>query len=152
MTQGSQYLTTVTHIAADDRGGPPLPGGYAVTVRRTFPGSADQIARVRKFVQLVLGPVPVLDEAVLLASELATNAVVHTTSGNGGTFDVAVRRYPSAVRIEVCDAGSRQVPVPCPQDSLAEEGRGLGLVNLVADRWGHGGGQNGRSVFFELLW
>lgn len=152
MTQGSQYVTTVTPTAADYCGGSPLPGGYAVTVRRAFPGSADQIAGVRKFVRLVLGPVPVLDEAVLLASELATNAVVHTTSGNGGTFDVAIRRSQSAVRIKVCDAGSRQVPMPCPQDSLAEEGRGLGLVNLVADRWGHSGDQHGRSVFFELRW
>lgn len=152
MTQGSQYLTAVTHIAADDRRGPPLPGGYAVTVRRTFPGSANQIACVRKFVRLVLGTVPVLDEAVLLASELATNAVVHTTSGNGGTFAVAVRRYPSALRAEVYDAGSCQVPTLRPGDSLAEEGRGLDLIDLVADRWGHSGGQNGRSVFFELRW
>ena len=81
-----------------------------------------------------------------------TNAVVHTTSGNGGTFDVAVRRYPSAVRIEVCNAGSQRVPMPRPRDSLAEDGRGLDLINLVADRLGHSGGQNGPSLFFELRW
>ena len=99
-----------------------------------------------------LGPVPVLDEAVLLVSELTTNAVIHTASGDGGAFDVAVRRYPSAVRIEVHDAGSRRVPVPRPEDFMAEEGRGLDLVNLVADRWGHNGDQGSRSVFFELCW
>jgi anti-sigma regulatory factor (Ser/Thr protein kinase) len=99
-----------------------------------------------------VGPVPVLDEAVLLASELSTNAVVHTASGEGGAFDVAVRRYPSSVRIEICDAGSPGVPAARRQDDLAEAGRGLGLVDLVADHWGHSGDQDGRSVFFELRW
>ena len=139
-------------IATDDRGSQALPGGYAVTVRRAFPGSPEQIARVREFVRLALGPVPVLDEAVLLVSELTTNAVIHTASGDGGTFDVAVRRCPSTVRVEVHDAGSCRVPMPHPEDFMAEEGRGLGLVNLVADRWGHNGDQDGRSVFFELRW
>jgi serine/threonine-protein kinase RsbW len=121
-----------------------------VTIKRGFPGTADQIARVREFVRIALGPLPVVDEAVLLASELATNAVVHTASGQGGAFDVAVRRYPSAVRIEVHDTGSHRVPMPCPHETLADEGRGLDLVNLVADRWGHSGDQSGRAVFFEL--
>jgi hypothetical protein len=35
---------------------------------------------------------------------------------------------------------------------LADEGRGLDLVNLVAVRWGHSGDRDGRSVFFELCW
>ncbi len=155
MIQDGQHMTSAVAASAtatDDRGNPALPGGYVVTVRRTFLGRPDQIARVREFVRLALGPVPVLDEAVLLVSELTTNAVIHTASGDGGAFDVAVRRYPSAVRIEVHDAGSRRVPVPRPEDFMAEEGRGLDLVNLVADRWGHNGDQGSRSVFFELCW
>ena len=40
--------------------------------RRCFPGHADQIARARDFTRRVLGPCPLLDEAVLLVSELAT--------------------------------------------------------------------------------
>jgi len=124
----------------------------AIKVKRTFLGSLDQIARVREFVRLVLGPLPVVDDTVLLASELATNAVIHTASGQGGAFDVAVSRYPRAVRVEVHDAGSHQVPMPRPRDHLTEEGRGLGLVSLMADRWGHGEDTDGRSVFFELCW
>lgn len=152
MITGSRNLASASPTATEDHGGPPLQGGYTVTVRRSFPGIPNQIARVRGFVRLVLGPVPVADEAVLLASELATNAVVHTASGHGGTFAVTVRRYPSAVRVEVHDAGSRRVPIPRPQDQRAEEGRGLGLVSLIADDWGYGEDQNGRSVFFELHW
>lgn len=152
MIPGSPNLTSASPTATDDRGGQPLPGGYSVTVKRSFPGNPDQIARVRGFVRLVLGPVPVADEAVLLVSELATNAVVHTASGHGGTIAVTVRRYPSAVRVEVRDAGSHRIPVSRSQDDQAEEGRGLGLVSLIADRWGHSGDQNGRSVFYELRW
>jgi anti-sigma regulatory factor (Ser/Thr protein kinase) len=128
------------------------PGGYVVRVRRAFRGDRDQIACVREFVREALGPVPVLDEAVLLASELSTNAVTHTASGDHGIFDVTIGRRPHSVRIEVRDAGSGGVPVARPQDGLAEDGRGLGLVELLADRWGHTGDEGGRSVFFELRW
>ncbi len=93
-----------------------------------------------------------LDEVVLLASELTTNAIMHTASGDGGTFDVAIRRYESSVQVEVRDSGSDRVPVALPQDTLSEVGRGLGLVDLLADRWGHSQDANGRSVYFELCW
>ena len=55
-------------------------------IQRTFPGRADQIARAREFTKRVLGPCPVSDEAVLLVSELATNALEHTSTGDGGQF------------------------------------------------------------------
>jgi anti-sigma regulatory factor (Ser/Thr protein kinase) len=95
----------------------------------------------------------VLDEAVLLASELCTNALLHTASGHGGTFEVAICSRSFSVRVEVRDGGAAQAPrVRRPADSCAEDGRGLGLVELLADRWGHGGDHYGRSVFFELHW
>lgn len=152
MVYGSRSMTAVSSAADGDRGVPSLPSSYVVTVKRTFPGRPDQVARVRELVRLVLGRLPVVDEAVLLASQLATNAVIHTASGQGGVFDVAVSRYPSAVRVEVHDAGSHLVPMPRPQDQLTEEGRGLGLVSLMADRWGHREDMDGRSVFIELSW
>jgi anti-sigma regulatory factor (Ser/Thr protein kinase) len=94
-----------------------------------------------------------VDEAVLLVSELCTNALLHTTSANGGTFEVAIYPDPLSVRIEVRDEGAAQVPgVRQPADTLAEDGRGLCLVELLADRWGYDGDRNGRSVFFELHW
>ena len=151
MVHGSRSMTAASSSAAEDRGAPAsLPGSH--TVKRTFPGSPDQIAHVREFVRRVLGPLPVVDEAVLLASELATNAVIHTSSGQDGAFDVTVSCHPSSVRVEVRDAGSHQVPMPRPQDQLTEEGRGLALVSLMADRWGQSGDTDGRSVFFELCW
>ena len=116
--------------------------------RRVFPGRADQIANARAFTRRTLGPCPVLDDAVLLVSELATNAVKHTRSGNAGSFYVTVCQGETSLLIAVEDEGSDGIPLPRPADVLAEDGRGLGLVDLVADRWGH----CSRTVWFELRW
>jgi anti-sigma regulatory factor (Ser/Thr protein kinase) len=139
-------------VTADDQGDSPLSRQKVSSASRAFPGRQDQVAQVRAFVRLVLGPVPVLDEVVLLVSELSTNAIMHTASGDGGTFGVTIRRFVSSVHVEVRDSGSGRVPVALPQDTMSEEGRGLGLVDLVADSWGHSGNASGRSVYFELCW
>ena len=107
--------------------------------RRVFPGRADQIAHARDFTRRTLGPCPVLDEAVLLVSELATNAVEHTATGNVGRFDVTICQGQTSLLIAIKDDGSSKMPLPRPADALAEDGRGLGLVDLVADRWGYRG-------------
>lgn len=124
------------------------------SARRTFPGSPEQVSRARQFVADALGPVPVLDEIVLLVSELCANAVLHTASGEGGTFEISVLPGlgPCSVRIEVRDGGSDHAPALSPGEALAETGRGLGLVELLAERWGCGGDGNGRTVFFEAGW
>ena len=143
--------------------GPPLAAAAALiedregrwgarSVRQTFPGRRDQVSRARQFVADALGPVPVLDEVVLLVSELCTNALLHTASGDSGTFEVRVLPGRSSVRVEVLDDGSDQVPLPGSADAVAEDGRGLGLVDLIADQWGHFGDMGVRSVFFELGW
>jgi len=124
----------------------------AQTRTRVFLGKHDQVSCARRFVTEVLGSVPVLDDVVLLVSELCTNALLHTASGDSGTFAVTVCPGPSSVRVEVRDDGSDQIPMPGPPDASAEDGRGLGLVDLIADRWGHLGGCRSRSVFFELGW
>lgn len=124
------------------------------SARQTFPGSPEQVSRARRFVADALGPVPVLDEIVLLVSELSTNAVLHTASGEGGTFEISILPGPGpgSVRIEVRDSGSGRIPALRPGEALAETGRGLGLVELLAGRWGCGGDRDGRTVFFEARW
>lgn len=117
-----------------------------------FPGCPDQVTRARDFVQQTLGSLPVVEEAVLLVSELATNAVLHTASGNGGDFQVAIYQSPGHVRIEVLDQGGEDTPTAQPTEPLTEVGRGISLVELVAARWGYTGDSAGRSVFFELTW
>jgi anti-sigma regulatory factor (Ser/Thr protein kinase) len=94
----------------------------------------------------------VLDEAVLLTSELCTNALQHSASGNGGSFEVTVHRGADSLRVEVRDDGSRTAPTARSFEELSEDGRGLEIVGLVAHRWGQCGDEYGRSVFFELRW
>jgi anti-sigma regulatory factor (Ser/Thr protein kinase) len=125
-------------------------------VRHVFSGRQDQVACARQFVRSTVEPCPVLDEAVLLTSELCANALQHTASGNGGSFEVTVFLSDHSLRIEVRDEGATTIPavraVDDLDDDLAERGRGLELVALIASRWGQCGDEYGRSVFFELRW
>ncbi len=137
----------------DDQRMPNWPGAQTLHPSgRQFGGSHDQVPCAREFVRQTLGQVPVLDEVVLLASELCTNALQHTASGHGGTFHVVVRPGSCSVRVEVHDDGSAQAPAVHVADPFSEAGRGLELMELIADRWGFTGGRHGRSVFFELSW
>lgn len=120
--------------------------------RRVFPGVKDQVARARLFVGDVLDGCPAADDAVLLTSELVTNAIAHTASGRGGKVIVTVYRGDTGVRVDVLDDGSDQAPVVHPVGEARESGFGLGLVDLMADRWGHCGGRRSRVVWFMLGW
>ena len=54
--------------------------------------------------------------------------------------------------IAVTDNGSDKAPVCGLLDPEDVAGRGLGLVEVIAERWGHCGGRRGRTVWFELRW
>jgi anti-sigma regulatory factor (Ser/Thr protein kinase) len=126
----------------------------AVTIPqvRIFEGSPVEVRNVRDFVGLLAGACPVAEDVVLLASELATNAVLHTASGAGGTFSVSVHAEHTWVRVEVHDLGSDIAPAVRRTGSPGESGSGLSLVETLADRWGFHGGQGGRVVWFEVDW
>jgi anti-sigma regulatory factor (Ser/Thr protein kinase) len=119
---------------------------------RVFLGARHEVRNVRAFVRGAVDGCPVADDVVLLASEVAANAVVHTASGQGGTFTVVVRRGGQAVRVEVHDGGSQAAPGASAAGFHASSGRGLGLVESMASRWGHLGDRDGRVVWFEVDW
>ncbi len=110
-------------------------------VRRIFPGTSDQARHARRFVARVLDGCPVADTAILLTSVLVTNALTHTRTSLHGTFEVIIWASQTATYIAVIDDGSATVPAPSfhPQPELAESGRGLELVDLLASQWGHHG-------------
>jgi hypothetical protein len=121
----------------------------------TFPGHQDQVANARHFVMFVmdvLGRCPVLDEAVLLTSELVTNALNHTRSGKGGMVKVALYRDGRSVQIEVTDDGGITEPTVRARDEFSEFGRGLELVQMIARSWGTRGDASGRVVWAVLNW
>lgn len=119
---------------------------------RTFAGSPEEMRNVRRFVRQLIEGCPVTDDVILLASELAANAVRHTASGADGTFCVLVQAAAGRVRVEVHDMGSATAPAVRRSGSPGESGAGLALVEAIADRWGFHGGQLGRVVWVEMDW
>jgi len=79
---------------------------------RAFPGTPHQVKVARHFVTSLLAGSPLCDDAVLVISELFTNALQHTGSGRpGGLVVVQVSRWRQGVRIAVTDQGSARPPV-----------------------------------------
>lgn len=84
-------------------------------------------------------------DATVVASELATNAVVHAH----GPFRVSLRRTPSTVRIEVVDLSARAPFRPDqPRDAIG--GRGVALVAGLCADWGSEPQAGGKLVWAEL--
>lgn len=118
--------------------------------RRVFPGRPDQVACARRFVSRVLAPCPAASDAVLLANELATNALQHSATGAGGEFEVIACHGQGHIRVMVTDNGSPDAPALTPRTELATSGQGLTLVTALATAWGHHGNQHARTVWFEI--
>jgi anti-sigma regulatory factor (Ser/Thr protein kinase) len=128
-------------------GEPAGPGALVVHL----PGMPAQIARARGAVTAALGrDHPHHDEAVLLTSELATNAILHTRSGDGGSFTVSVHASGPVVRVHVADAGSEQPPCQCQRGTYATGGRGLPLLEALSHRWGFERAGGANTVWFEM--
>jgi len=118
-----------------------------MTANRSFAADPDEIARARRFVadELDGRSANVVDTAVLLVSELATNAVRHV----GSAFTVVVDASLSAVRISVSDAGGG-TPRARPLDVGSLDGRGLHIVGSLANEWGVEPAGTGKTVWFTL--
>jgi anti-sigma regulatory factor (Ser/Thr protein kinase) len=126
------------------------PGGGDLVVR--FPGVPSQVAGARSLVTAALGRAhPLYDDCVLLTSELATNAVLHSRSGEDGSFTVSVHTEGPLVRVWVEDDGSAGAPCVCRAGPQATSGRGLPLVEALSHRWGVVRENGATAVWFELL-
>ena len=115
---------------------------------RSFSADVSSPARVRRFVRRALAselPADKLQTAVLLSSELATNAVLHARTD----FDVRLCVTRSTLRIAITDGSSRP-PSPVVVDGDATSGRGLGLLDQLSTRWGIETVASGKSIWFEI--
>jgi anti-sigma regulatory factor (Ser/Thr protein kinase) len=115
-----------------------------------FPPQRASVAAARQFVTdtlIAAGASSVLDEARLLVSELATNAVVHAATD----FSVSVHISAGRVYVEVRDGDARafdpERPEPTP---LALGGHGLRIVGRLAGSWGTRVEDHGKVVWFSV--
>ncbi|GAA2247579.1 ATP-binding protein [Streptomyces atrovirens] len=93
---------------------------------------------------------PLAETLILLVSELVTNAVVHT--GRPAVLRLSLPGEDAGettVRLEVTDRSER-APVPRCVDGEATGGRGLALVDGLADRWGWSAEGAGKRIWCEL--
>ncbi|WP_298572236.1 ATP-binding protein [Streptomyces luteogriseus] len=86
------------------------------------------------------------DVAELLTSELVTNAIVHTDHDAVLTATVG----PHGLRVEVRDFVARRPRLRIPVADDGTNGRGLLLVQSLADAWGVRPHGVGKAVWFEL--
>ncbi|MFF9816565.1 ATP-binding protein [Streptomyces sp. NPDC014006] len=113
-------------------------------------GRARRWARSRLAGSGIAADEPLAETLILLVSELVTNAVVHT--GHPAVLRLSlpgVAAESATVRLEVADS-SECAPVPRCVGGDATGGRGLALVDGLADRWGWSREGAGKRIWCEL--
>jgi anti-sigma regulatory factor (Ser/Thr protein kinase) len=116
--------------------------------RRAFRASKGSVPAARRFVSEALDGLTdeQRDTASVMVSELATNALLHASSG----FDITVDRSAAEVTVSVTDRGDG---TPAVQSPGFEEphGRGLRIVQAFSDDWGVTPAPGtGKTVWFRL--
>jgi serine/threonine-protein kinase RsbW len=89
----------------------------------------------------------VLRDAQLLVSEVVTNSIKH--SGSDEPIRLRVWTQPTGLKVEVADGGFGFEPGPLTHAGDGEGGRGLLILETLADRWGTSRDARTR-VWFEL--
>ena len=126
--------------------------GASVLGSLTIPGRPEHVSEARAFVAKVLGDQsPIVDTAVLLTSEIVTNAVMHSNSRcPGGMVRLVMIEIGDGVRVEVADDGSDLSAPVVKGDIYASDGHGLFLVQSLAHQWGYVRDEAGTTVWFWL--
>jgi Histidine kinase-like ATPase domain len=118
-----------------------------LTWERTYPGRTDQASQMRKALRAFLAGCPAAEDAVLLASELATNTVAHSASGQpGGTFTVRVHLHGGCIHVQVEDQGSTWNG----QIGAGRSPHGLYLLRHLSAACGARYGQHGWIIWFTI--
>lgn len=120
----------------------------SATAEMTLPAEPLTAGRARRAVREsleVAGATHLLEVAELVVSELVTNAVVHA----GTQMHVRIVAEPEGIRVEVGD-GNDHLPMRRSWSDAAGTGRGLRIVDELADRWGAHRTEDGKIVWFEV--
>ncbi len=111
-----------------------------MTIRRSFGLNRKSVAASRQFVLDAVTDLPdeLREAAILMMSELATNAIVHAATG----FEVSIDRSADWLRIAVTDVGGGEPELRSPPSS-DPHGRGLRIVDELSDEWGMADNEDG---------
>ncbi|MFF3455459.1 SpoIIE family protein phosphatase [Streptomyces sp. NPDC002730] len=90
-----------------------------------------------------------IDAAVLMVSEMVTNVLVHTDGNALLEAEVTCGDAARQLRVEVADT-SDELPHRRRPGEMASSGRGLLLMEMLADAWGVDPRGEGKSIWFEL--
>ena len=135
----------------------PVSTGEKMDIRRSFftqvtdriarfSGVPSDVAMVRQFVRETLEGSPVdLDHAVLIASELATNAIRQAP----GPFTIAIRVSETDLVVEVSDTAPAGLDSPADSDAAAATSS-MELVGRLAEGWHIEAGPEGKTVRARL--
>ena len=125
-----------------------LPAAPLTALTTGLPAVASSVPEGRAFLHQALvcwDCAPAADNALLLLSEILTNAVVHAE----GPLGVHLSRTATDLTVEVSDR-SPQLPQPRLATADDESGRGLLLVRALADNWGVRPTDEGKTTWFTL--
>lgn len=130
---------------------PPRPAdrhGCRVRLATGPAAPAEARRRVRDAIRSWQVPVD-LDAALLLTSELVTNAVRHEAGQGAPAVVLAIASSRGRLRVDVHDT-SCSLPAVAEVPADAETGRGLLLVETLSDEWGFYRTAAGKAVYFSL--
>ncbi|MFF4079087.1 ATP-binding protein [Streptomyces sp. NPDC001777] len=134
------------HITRTERSAPVRQ--FTVLLSPTRRGA--RLARLLTAAHLSAWGLPV-ESAAHIVAELAANAAVHgRVPGRDFRLGLTVHR-DGLLRIEVTDTRGEQLPVASVPAADAESGRGLLIVEALADRWGTVAGPVPRKTVWAEL-
>jgi anti-sigma regulatory factor (Ser/Thr protein kinase) len=92
-------------------------------------------------------PPDTVGDAVLVVSELVTNAVLHAPADDPLTLDLSVN--DRVLRVALSDSSSA-APRRRSPSGHDEGGRGIGILDTLASRWGVIARRGGKALWFEI--
>jgi anti-sigma regulatory factor (Ser/Thr protein kinase) len=120
LARGGRGQSISRHISVQLESGPPAVGA----ARTAIDCVADRVEA------------ETLEDVRLLVSELVTNSIRHSGTGESSQVRLDLLVSPETLRVEVADAGSGFEPRPRVRGQSKGSGWGLYLVDRLADRWG----------------
>jgi anti-sigma regulatory factor (Ser/Thr protein kinase) len=118
-----------------------------LTVTATLPGTPESVRIARQLIREALPECLRAGDLMLAVTELGTNAITHSASGQGGSFTVRLGTSPGWARIEITDDG------PAASQPTPRNGWGLAIVVGITDRVGTVIQPDGcRIAWAEVTW